>query len=104
MLPVTEQRIYTLNKRFADGKPSNSLQEAGVLVRQFDTLDDFDRPWMPCGEHSWCHKFSDRWATSIVNNDARHMYYDDLGTGGPVLAPTAELFCAYPEDGICPEA
>ena len=72
---------------------------SGVLLRQFDTLDDREKPWMPCpkkGYNNWCADFSDRWAASIVNHDARHLY---LGkTGGLILAPSATLFCACPED------
>jgi hypothetical protein len=92
-----------LNERFALGKPANDLRDAGVLIRQFDTLDDMSQPWLPCpleGGMSWCRGFSDRWATSIINEETRHVYFDeDNAVGGLVLAPTAVLFCAYPEDG-----
>jgi len=73
-----------------------------VLVRQFDSLDDQAKPWLACpktGNNNWCHSFSDRWATSIISPKARMMYYGVEGIGGFVLAPTAKLFCAYPEDG-----
>ena len=94
--------VSLLNSRFAHGRPSNNLLEAGVLIRQFDTLDDMSQPWLPCpleGGMSWCRDFSDRWATSIINNRTRHVYFDDDdGVGGLVLAPTATLFCAYPEE------
>lgn len=76
-----------------------------MLVRQFDQLNDELRPWMPC--RTWCKKFSDRWATALVNPSARYLYYRRGGrfgggplggeggtVGGLVLAPTAELFCA----------
>jgi hypothetical protein len=123
-----------LNARFANGRPSHDLSEAGVLVRQFDTLDDVEKPWLPCpliGYHkcrpkghesclstseascdvlhaidslcsSWCAKYSDRWATSIINNAARKMYYSTAssaeqraGVGGLVLSPSVTIFCAY---------
>ena len=94
--------VSLLNARFAHGQPSNDLLEAGVLIRQFDTLDDMSQPWLPCpleGGMSWCRDFSDRWATSVINNQTRHVYFDDDdGVGGLVLAPTATLFCAYPEE------
>ena len=59
------------------------------------------------GDHSWCRKFSDRWATSILNTDLRTTYYGSAsasdrrpGTGGVVLNPaTTEVYCAYPVDG-----
>jgi len=94
--------VNILNARFAAAHPSNVLSEAGVLLRQFDSLDGHDKPWIPCprdGLESWCFKFSDRWAASIVSPKARHLYYGTQGVGGLVLAPTAKLFCAYPEDG-----
>ena len=94
--------VAALNARFADARPSNDLAEAGVLLRQFDTLDDKNHPWLPCpkdGPDNWCFQFSDRWAVSVVSPRAKHLYYGTNGKGGLVLAPTAKLFCAYPEDG-----
>ena len=40
---------------------------------------------------------ADRWAASIINPTARNLYQPTVG--GLVLAPTARLWCAYPEDG-----
>ena len=97
-----------LNHQFAKGFPSNDLAEAGVLIRQLDSLDDTDKPWLPCpltGYNNWCAHFNDRWATSVINNDARVMYYDVLkdmargGVGGLVLSPRVTIFCAYADDG-----
>jgi hypothetical protein len=80
------------------------------LVHQFDELEDFERPWLPCpehGYHNWCHKFSDRWAASILNTQLRVLYYSTSsasnrrdGAGGVVLSPThTDIFCAYATDG-----
>ena len=97
-----------LNARFANGAPSNELSQAGVLVRQFDNLDDSWRPWLPCPTtaNSWCAKFSDRWATALINANERTLYYETLtgdqqrlGVGGLVLAPSVTIFCAYADDG-----
>ena len=85
-----------LNARAARGRPSNDLEEAGVLVRQFDELNDPDREWLPCSV-GWCDRFEDRWPASIINSDARLLYYDVRS--GIVLAPAVQLFCAYPKDG-----
>ena len=78
-----------------------------MLIRQLDTLDEPGKPWLPCplGGASWCAKFSDRWATSIVNRDARVTYFETLhggnagGVGGLVLSPAVQIFCAYADDG-----
>jgi hypothetical protein len=85
-----------MNARFQAGVPSNNLAEAGVLLRQIDALNDAHSPWRPCPKGQWCANLGDRWASSIVNTFARKLYLYDKG--GMVLAPTAKLFCACPED------
>ena len=92
-----------LNRRFVQGVPSNDLRSAGVLLRQFDKLDDGleGRPWLPCPESgwaNWCHRFHSIWAASLVlPGGATQLYKPDVG--GLVLAPSANLLCAYPADG-----
>jgi len=91
--------VERLNGRFKNGRPTSALVTAGVLVRQFDKLDDKDRPWRPCpqtGPDNWCKGLADRWASSVVNRNARHLYMVDRG--GLVVSPSVELFCACPED------
>lgn len=88
-----------MNQRFRDGASSNDLAQAGVLLRQFDALDDPAKPWLPCphtGPTAWCASLSDRWAASVVNTHARHLYLYDKG--GLVLFDQPTLFCACPED------
>ena len=46
--PSHAATITSLNVRFMLGKPAPRLEQAGVLVRQFDRLDDKDHPWLPC--------------------------------------------------------
>ena len=110
----------TLNVRFAEGRPSNDLASAGVLLRQFDSLGDPANPCLPCPSHLWCGKFSDRWSASLVNSRVRHLYDGAKAgsavghvavarPGGIVLSPSVELFCAYAQDGnsmdeakVCP--
>ena len=83
--------------------PSNDLRTVGVLLRQFDKLDDGleGKPWLPCptdGWASWCGKFNRIWAASIVTHGGATQLYRPFG-GGLVLAPTTHLLCAYPADG-----
>ena len=97
--PLTRaERVARLNERFRHGAPSSDLAAAGVLARQFDTLDDPVHPWLPCPADQWCAGFGDRWPASIINAGARHLYYGD-GKGGVLIAPTVSIFCAYAEDG-----
>ena len=96
-----QERVEALNRRFRNGRPSDDLASSGVLVRQFDTLDDASKKWLPCppeGNNNWCKHFSDRWPTSIINANQLALYYGP-GKGGLIIAPTVELFCAYPADG-----
>lgn len=94
--------VALLNRRFAAGAPSNRLDDAGCLIRQFDGLEEVLQPWLPCGSdaEAWCYKYSDRWPTSIINRRARHVWFDQpRDNGGLVLAGAAQVRCAYPGDG-----
>lgn len=76
------------------------LSNAGVLVRQFDMLEDPVAPWLPCpqtGPNSWCKALADRWSASLLYADARALYLPTQP--GIVLAPTVRLNCAYAVDG-----
>ena len=71
-----------------------------MLLRQFDSLDNKRRPWEPCpstGPDSWCKKLADRWASAIINPNARHTYLE--AEGGLLLAPSVTL-CAAPRRTI----
>lgn len=89
-----------MNRRFKAGQPSGTIAASGVLLRQFDRLDDKNRPWLPCplkGPDNWCASLSDRWASSIVNTQARHLYLSDKG-GVVVDAESVRMLCACAED------
>ena len=87
------QVVAQLNSRFSRGSPSNSLAEAGVLVRQFESETANDAPWNAC-TMPWCMAFSDRLATSVINQQAKNLYYGTTSLGGFVIAPTVEIYCA----------
>jgi hypothetical protein len=91
--------VTRLNSQWLNGKPSNTLGETGVLVRQFDKLDDSYnvKPWMPCPQDQWCAKYGDRWATSVVNKDLRHLYFH--AEGGLVLSKSLRVLCVHQNDG-----
>ena len=98
-----EEHVEALNARFRNGRPSNDLSTAGLLIRQFDKLDDAmqGRPWLPCptsGWAGWCAKFHDIWATSLILKGGASSLYDPWGSG-IVLSPTVTLNCAYASDG-----
>ena len=98
--------VDRINARFRLGQPSDNVEAAGVLLHQFDDMEDTNAPWMPCPQFKWCGEFGDRFSASMIN--AR------LPPGGPpgligifsntvagfIFAPeAAEVFCAYAADG-----
>lgn len=88
--------LVRLNEMFAGGQPSNALADAGVLLRQFDSLEAEHRPWLPCTRDQWCYPLSDRWPASMVNPKARHTWFDgDTDGGGLIFNPEfVRIFCA----------
>ena len=85
-----------------DGKPSSTVRESGVLVRQFDALSKVSS-FAPCPEHMWCAKYRFIWPSSIINKHHNTLLYrhDVDGEAGLVLAPPPlnRFFCVYPGDG-----
>ena len=87
-----------LNQRFRSGHPSDNLGEAGVLVRQMDSLNSNDDMWKKAaiGDGKW----DDRLAASLINAKLPHMY--STSAVGLVLRPSAVegcIWCSYPRDG-----
>ena len=88
-----------LNTRFRNGRSSNALEEAGVLVHVNDNLQPSDKEsWLPCfNPESWCFKYSDRISTSIISADAPFVFGLGIeGLSGFVIAPwLADVMCSY---------
>ena len=86
-----------LNQRYQEGRPSNILQEAGVLLHQLDQTEDPERPWMPC-RNGWCSHLSDRLSATFINAHGAHgVYFSDRG--GFVLSPHhARIRCSHQSD------
>ena len=91
--------VDLLNERFIHGHASNDLDSAGVLLRQFDGLSDWDQgqPWLPCRPDKWCNAYQHWWPASLINSRVRHLYY--ASKGGMVLRSSTRLNCVYPGDG-----
>ncbi len=95
--PPPEPVVDRINRRFREGRASNDLAAAGVLVHQFDGQEDPSRPWLPCTS-DWCLEFADRFASSIISKRAPHLF--NGGAGGLIFTPAlAHIFCSYPADG-----
>ena len=84
--------VARLNQRFALGRPSDAIEEAGLLVHQFDrTTGQGETPWAPLlpATHVSC---------SVFNARVPHLY--SPSAAGFVLAPRhARIRCLYSTDG-----
>ena len=86
-----------IDARFRNGRPSNDLREAGILLHQFDLLEDWDagRGFAPC--HSgWCDGRYDHASFSIINPGSPQTFSTN---GGVILVPSARIECSYAADG-----
>ena len=95
--------VAKLNAQYWDGRPSNDLRSAGVVVRGFDALDDSvngGSPWLPISKAYPDKKtayYWDHWCASLINRDTPAVWAG--GGWGFVFNPDAiELKCAYPVD------
>lgn len=98
----------TINARFLDGAASNRLESAGVLLHQFDLLDDPNpngSPWLPgMGPRPDLRGHNLRLSASIVHarmqTDAGgNLPIFSFNTGGYILSPQHnQLACSYPFD------
>ena len=96
-VPPPEPVVDQLNRRFRHGHASSSLQEAGVLLHQFDGQEDEHRPWLPCTA-SWCLSFADRFASSIISRQVSTLFNPEHG--GLIFRPQyANVLCSWNADG-----
>jgi len=100
-----------INERYHLGRPNDYIERTGVLIHQFDEsgfenhqarpggLND-DKPWMPCREGIWCHKFADRFSVSLVSETAPYLFHEV--NGGLIISPSIadrSLLCSWASDG-----
>ena len=108
--------VDDLNARFRRGNNYNpsSLHNAGLLVHQFDFMDDGNpdgQPWMP-GTGWWMHNGqymstwdrADRISTTIINHNMTaglggNIPIYSFGLGGIIMSPRHNhLLCSYAYD------
>ena len=100
--PTMEHKEYTveaINQMYEEGRPSNDVAQAGLLIHQHDNTevdgclppcqrDDYDgtAPMFEPGEREY-------FATSVINRDLPGLYNQECGL---IVAPEmAEVFCSY---------
>ena len=102
--------VHTLNARFRNGKPSNDLDQVGLLLRQFDNTEDHEQPWRGCpakhvvsaGAGEDCKMFGNRFSASIVNaamsraQEKIRIFSLEIGV---IYSSRVSLNCIYGGDG-----
>jgi hypothetical protein len=98
--------VANINARFFNGRPSNDLGEAGVLIHMDDGQTEHGQPWVKAPGHQpepwkvchlgWC-KGADHISCSLINAHTPATY----GAGmGMLLSPRAtKIACSYASDG-----
>ena len=93
-----------LNERFRNGGAGNNLATAGVLVHQFDGMDDPNpdhNPWSPGARHS---ETGDRISAALINarmqaDPGFNIPIYSYSLAGIIMSPAANrLLCSYPYD------
>lgn len=90
--------VSRINERFRKGRPSASLEEAGVLVHMFDMMEDWagNRPWMTCNT---CDEPVDHLSSSIINARKPDVWTaESIAAEGIVLRSDTQFLCAWDHD------
>ena len=93
--------VQSINSRFAHGRPSNVVAEAGVLVHVFDHEECWqpeDLPWALRNDTLTCSKL-DHLSTSLINARAGDLFLGLIGGVGMIMSPSSRVLCSYPFDG-----
>lgn len=102
--PGHSSKVMELNARFTNGRFSNNLKEAGVIIHQFDAMEDPNpdgEPWVP-GVGRW--DTGDRISAAMVyknmvKDPGGHISVYSWDLAGYILNPDYnELWCAFPYD------
>ncbi len=98
--PQSPDTVHAINLMWRHGKPSNSVAEAGVIVRVLDGLSKGVVAWEPCPADKWCDKYSAIWPSSLINARHNRAMYAGQFMGFVVAPPPVNaFFCIYPIDG-----
>lgn len=99
------KRAEQLNARFRGAHPSNDLEQAGLLIHQFDQLERRGHPWEVCNWHcdselngrTLTGRLSAMIVSGRLHNRADRIAVPLVSTDGGVIArPSAvELLCLF---------
>jgi hypothetical protein len=88
-----EFSVEDLTNVFKEGRPSNYLQHAGLLVHGFDGTETSAERWKPCSV-GWCQKATQWWSTSLINRP----HPTTFAANGILLSPSAKrtkVLCSH---------
>jgi len=105
-----------LNTRFAEGRPSSNLGDAGILFHQWDHTENLAAPWKGCprgrarGQNEAgndCEMFGDRFSASLIYArmqgtafpTGRIPLFSRSGGGVIYKPPATRISCSYAGDG-----
>jgi hypothetical protein len=102
--------LLDINERFRKGRPSNSLDEVGLLIHQWDGLEAHDKgkPWQMCITNCMCQgQFINGRISAMAVYSGLKSRSDRIAIslpfgnrGGILLHPShAQLDCLYGMDG-----
>ena len=88
-----EWSLDGLTEVFKNGRPSNFLQHAGLLIHGFDGTETAEQKWQPC-KVGWCQKAKNWWSTSLINRQ----HPTAFAANGIVLNPSnkrTKVLCSH---------
>ena len=86
-----------VNRRFTEGRPADTLHDAGVLIHMFDNLEDSSDGWHVC-RTGWCAGF-DHMSCSLINAQLPVLFNYGVGI---ILSSATAYECSYTADGSRP--
>jgi len=100
--PNSSAIVHGINRRFADGHPSNRLDRAGLLVHVFDYPECWlpkQLPWALRNDTTACSE-RDHLSASFMSASAPFRYQRRFHTVGMIISPaSASVLCSYAADG-----
>lgn len=100
--------VQKINKLFRTGRPSNDIEEVGVIMHQWDGLEEQGYPWKMCLHNCMCQgAFINGRISAMIMYQGLSARPDRIGVpipfahrGGILIHPSAAtLDCLYPIDG-----
>ena len=116
-MPIASSRrrrpasVDALNQRFHKGTASSSLQDVGIVLRQFDNTESHEEPWRGCprggptDSNNDCNIFGNRLSASVIFPEQRRGSIDAsiplfAVSSGVIFNPTAfGITCEFTNDG-----